>query len=123
MSKGFGKGLHQLGEEGVVQVFWPQVGPREPILGAVGELQLEVFKHRLQIEYKVEVVLQRKGFSRARWLRSINAELTELLPEVVRDESDRPVALFNSQFEIDYALKRYDGLELLEHPPSEEDKV
>ena len=42
LDKGFGKGLEQLGEEGVVQVFWPRFGAREPILGAVGELQLVI---------------------------------------------------------------------------------
>ncbi len=123
MSKGFTKGLHQLGEEGVVQVFWPRTGAREPILGAVGELQLEVFKHRLEMEYGTEIVIERKPYERARWLRGVTSELLTLLPMVVLDESTRPVALFKSEFEIDYAVKRYEGLELLEHPPSEEDKA
>ncbi|HLQ36597.1 MAG TPA: peptide chain release factor 3, partial [Planctomycetota bacterium] len=57
MAKGFGKGLLQLGEEGVVQVFWPRHGAREPVLGAVGELQLEVFQWRLQNEYATEIRL------------------------------------------------------------------
>ena len=123
MKKGFDKGLTQLGEEGVVQVFWPRTGPREPILGAVGELQLEVFQSRLSIEYGVEIVMTRKGYTRARWMGSVTPELLELLPMVVHDESGRPVALFNSEFEIGYARERYDALELLEHPPSEEDRA
>ncbi len=123
MSKGFGKGLHQLGEEGVVQVFWPRTGPREPFLGVVGELQLDVFRHRLEAEYGVEIAVTRKSWSRARWLRSVTDSLLELLPMVVQDESGRPVALFQSDFEIDYALGRYEGLELLEHPPAEEDRA
>ena len=57
------------------------------------------------------------------WLRELNDELEALLPRVVDDESRRPVALFNSDFEIDYACQRYEGLELLEHPPSEEEKA
>ena len=123
MSKGFNKGLQQLGEEGVVQIFWPRHGAREPFLGAVGELQLEVFTYRLNDEYGVEVKLDRKGFTRARWMHHTTPELLDLLPMVVKDESGRPVALFNSDFEIRYALERYKGLELLEHPPSEEDKA
>src|SRR5690606_23472484 len=71
MSKGFGKGLEQLGEEGVVQVFWPRVGAREPILGAIGELQLQVFQARLESEYNVEVRLDRKAWSRARWIDNV----------------------------------------------------
>ncbi|MCA8952244.1 MAG: peptide chain release factor 3 [Planctomycetes bacterium] len=121
MSKGFGKGLAQLGEEGVVQVFWPRVGAREPILGAVGELQLQVFEARLESEYGVDLRLDRKPWTRARWVQNVTPEVLEILPMVVRDESDRYVALFNSEFEIDYAKSRYKGLELYDHPPAEED--
>jgi len=39
----------------------------------------------------------------------------------VKDEVGRLVALFNSDFEIEYAKSRYKGLELLEAPPAEED--
>ncbi len=122
MSKGFAKGLEQLGEEGVVQVFWPRHGAREPVLGAIGELQLEVFKYRLESEYNVEIRMDRKGYTRARWMKGVTDELLDLLPMVVKDESGRPVALFHSDFEIRYALERYKGLELLEAPPSEEEK-
>ena len=121
MSKGFRKALTQLAEEGVVQVFFPRVGVREPILGAIGELQLEVFKHRLESEYNVVIRMDRKSYRRARWMVSTTQNLLDLLPMVVLDESNRPVALFNSDFEITYALERYEDLQLLEHPPSEEE--
>ena len=121
MAKGFSKGLLQLGEEGVVQIFWPRHGAREPVLGAVGELQLQVFQARLESEYNVELRLDRKGWSRARWVKNVTDEVLEILPMVVKDEACRFVALFNSDFEIDYAKSRYQGLELLETPPSEED--
>lgn len=121
MAKGFSKGLTQLGEEGVVQIFWPRIGAREPVLGAIGELQLEVFQTRLEVEYGVSLRLDRKGWTRARWVKDVTDEVIEILPMVVKDEADRFVALFNSDFEIDYAKSRYEGLELLETPPSEED--
>ncbi|MCR9247955.1 MAG: peptide chain release factor 3, partial [bacterium] len=121
MSKGFGKGLLQLGEEGVVQVFWPRVGAREPILGAIGELQLQVFESRLEAEYNVSLRLDRKPWSRARWVENVTDEVLQILPMVVKDEADRYVALFNSEFEIDYAKSQYAGLELFDHPPAEED--
>ena len=121
MSKSFGKGLAQLGEEGVVQTFWPRHGAREAILGVVGELQLEVFKWRLENEYNVELRLDRKPWTRARWVLNVTDEVLEILPMVVKDEAGRFVALFHSDFEIDYAKSRYKGLELLEHPPSEEE--
>jgi peptide chain release factor 3 len=118
--KGFQKGLAQLGEEGVVQVFWPRTGAREPILGAVGELQLEVFEWRMESEYSVQLRIERKPYTRARWLAHTTPELLELLPMVVRDEAGRPVALFASEFEIDYAKSRYKELELRETPSEEE---
>ena len=121
MSKGFRKGLAQLGEEGVVQIFFPRAGVRDPILGAVGELQLEVFKQRLESEYGVVARMDRKGYTRARWMVSTSPNLLTMLPMVVVDEAGRPVALFNSEFEITYALDRYDDLQLLDHPPTEEE--
>ncbi len=122
MSKSFGKGLAQLAEEGVVQVFWPRIGPREPILGVIGELQLEVFKWRLENEYNVALRVDRKGWTRARWIQNVSDEVLEVLNMVVKDEADRFVALFNSDFEIDYAKSRYKDLELLEQPPTEEER-
>jgi len=121
MSKGFHKGLEQLGEEGVVQVFWPRSGGREPILGVVGELQLEVFQWRLAYEYNVQIRMERRPWTRARWLVQVDDELLGVLNMVVKDEAGRFVALFNSDFEIEYAKSRYKNLELLENPPAEED--
>ena len=83
MAKGFGKALEQLGEEGVVQVFWPRHGAREPVLGAVGELQLEVFQWRLENEYGVDLRLDRKAWTRARWIKNVTDELIDVLPMVV----------------------------------------
>lgn len=40
---------------------------------------------------------------------------------VVKDEAGRFVALFHSDFEIDYAKSRYKDLSLLDHPPAEEE--
>jgi peptide chain release factor 3 len=120
--KGFQKGLRQLGEEGVVQIFWPRTGAREPILGAVGELQLEVFSWRMESEYNVLLRTERKPYTRARWLARVTPELLEQLPVVVQDEAGRPVALFASDFEIDYARSRYRDLQLREAPTEEEEE-
>ena len=50
--KQFRKGLSQLDEEGVVQVLRdPDIGDTAPILAAVGQLQFEVFAHRLEAEF------------------------------------------------------------------------
>ena len=53
------KGLEQLAQEGTIQLYRPPDGrERRPMLGAVGQLQLEVVKYRLASEYDVEVRLE-----------------------------------------------------------------
>ncbi len=51
------QGLAQLGEEGAIQVFRPDVGG-PMLLGAVGQLQFEVVQHRLKAEYDADVRLE-----------------------------------------------------------------
>ena len=56
--KAFGKGLAQLEEEGAIQVLYAFESTRtEPILGAVGQLQFEVVRARLESEYNVKTIL------------------------------------------------------------------
>jgi peptide chain release factor 3 len=56
--KQFQQGLQQLGDEGVVQIYVdPKVGIQTPIAAAVGQLQYEVFTHRMANEFGVEVGL------------------------------------------------------------------
>jgi len=61
------KGLHQLGEEGAVQVFEPLVDTNL-LIGAVGQLQFEVVAHRLKAEYGVDAMFERAGIHTARWV-------------------------------------------------------
>ena len=54
--KSFHKGIEQLVQEGAIQLYKNyQTG--EYMLGAVGQLQFEVFKHRMEGEYNAEVVM------------------------------------------------------------------
>ena len=66
------KALDDLAEEGVIQVFYPEIGAQW-IVGVVGQLQLEVLVSRLEAEYKVEAVLEPAPFDTARWLRGSDA--------------------------------------------------
>ena len=61
------KALDDLSEEGVIQVFYPEIGANH-IVGVVGQLQLEVLIARLEAEYKVEAALEQAPFDTARWL-------------------------------------------------------
>jgi peptide chain release factor 3 len=63
------KGLEELAEEGAVQLFFDREGlERDPVLGAVGVLQLEVTQYRLTSEYGVSVSFDRLPFELARWV-------------------------------------------------------
>jgi len=62
-------GLTQLGEEGAIQVFRPEMGG-PLLLGAVGQLQFEVVAQRLKTEYGVEARLMPSRYSLARWITS-----------------------------------------------------
>ncbi len=70
-SKQLNKGLHQLAEEGAVQLFKP-LGNNDNILGAVGLLQFEVIMSRLKDEYSVDALYEPVEFHTARWLTSEN---------------------------------------------------
>jgi peptide chain release factor 3 len=66
-SKQLRTGLAQLGEEGAIQVFRPHAGGAL-LLGAVGQLQLEVVAHRLKHEYGVDARLAPTRYKYARWV-------------------------------------------------------
>jgi peptide chain release factor 3 len=68
-SKQLRTGLAQLGEEGAIQVFRPATGGAL-LLGAVGQLQLEVVAHRLRHEYGVHARLTPARYRHARWVTS-----------------------------------------------------
>ncbi|HYL26832.1 MAG TPA: peptide chain release factor 3 [Candidatus Nitrosotalea sp.] len=103
--KSFGKGISQLREEGAVQVFYPWGTPRtEPILGAVGELQFEVAKYRLESEYNVETRFEGLPYTLALHVEGEPSELASAhLPsnaKLVEDWAGRPVILFESEWSV-----------------------
>ena len=63
------KGLLQLTDEGVAQLF-TQFGATKKIIGCVGELQFEVIQYRLLHEYGASVVFNSLPFYKACWLDS-----------------------------------------------------
>jgi len=67
-SKQLEKGLSQLSEEGAVQLF-KRYHSNERILGAVGMLQFEVVKFRLEDEYDVRGDFSSHQFIGMRWLK------------------------------------------------------
>ncbi len=63
------KGLLQLTDEGVAQLF-TQFGGNKKIIGCVGELQFEVIQYRLLHEYGASVQFNSLPFYKACWLTS-----------------------------------------------------
>jgi peptide chain release factor 3 len=103
--KSFGKGIAQLREEGAVQVFYPLGSTRtEPILAAVGELQFEVAKYRLEAEYNVKTLFSTLPFSLARHVTGDGDAIARAqLPSnarLVEDWDGRPAALFESEWSL-----------------------
>src|SRR6201999_1009216 len=68
------KALEGLAEEGVTQLFRPELGS-DFIVGAVGQLQFEVMADRLQNEYQLDVVFEASPYNEARWLTGAKADL------------------------------------------------
>ncbi len=63
------KGLLQLTDEGVAQMF-TQFGGNKKIIGCVGELQFEVIQYRLLQEYGASVQMNSLPFYKACWITS-----------------------------------------------------
>jgi peptide chain release factor 3 len=63
------KGLVQLTDEGVAQLF-TQFGGNRKIIGCVGELQFEVIQYRLLHEYGASVQFNTLPFYKACWITS-----------------------------------------------------
>ena len=114
-SKQLDKGIRQLTEEGVAQVFYTPVGNRK-IVGTVGELQFEVIKYRLENEYGAKCEFQPKNYFKACWLTSDNEEkLMEFKrikgQEVVKDKDGLDVFLAPSPFMLDMERQNYPDIE------------
>ncbi len=115
-SKSFRKGIEQLGEEGVVQIFSDAHQSPIPLVAAVGELQLQVFQSRMESEYNEIINLERLPFTRTRWLGS-DVEPSSSSMTYAFDERGRKVILFRSDWEMNYHAQQTKGLILLESPP------
>jgi peptide chain release factor 3 len=104
------KALDDLSEEGVIQVFYPEIGSNW-IIGVVGQLQLDVLLSRLDAEYKVAAALEPSPYDTARWLGGAPADVkafTDLNKgALAKDRDGNPVFLAKSAWEVGYVADRY----------------
>jgi peptide chain release factor 3 len=70
-AKHLDKGLRQLSEEGATQLFI-RTATGEKMLGAVGALQFEVVKFRLEDEYNVNADYEGTPFNGVRWVKFVD---------------------------------------------------
>jgi peptide chain release factor 3 len=103
------KALDDLSEEGVIQVFYPEIGAQW-VVGVVGQLQLDVLVSRLEAEYKVEAALEPAPFATARWLKGSEAALKGFADfnraNLAKDRDGDPVFMAKSAWDVNYQVER-----------------
>jgi peptide chain release factor 3 len=105
------QGLAQLGEEGAIQVFRPEIGGNM-LLGAVGQLQFEVVQHRLKSEYDCDVRLEGCQYTGARWITADTPaelrEFTNAYPQRMSLDAAGTLAyLCTSPYDVRLAQERF----------------
>ena len=105
------QGLAQLGEEGAIQVFRPEIGG-PMLLGAVGQLQFEVVQHRLKAEYDADIRLEGCQYTGARWITADTpAELREFVnaypARMALDAANTLAYLCTSPYDVRLAQERF----------------
>jgi peptide chain release factor 3 len=95
------KGLTQLMEEGVAQLFTYELGKRK-VVGVVGALQFEVIQFRLKNEYSATVQFAPQNIYKACWISSKDPKkLAEFIDSkqrhIARDKDDKLVFMAESR--------------------------
>ncbi len=110
-SKQFQKGLEQLMNEGVAQLFVNQFNNRR-IVGTVGQLQFEVIQYRLENEYNAKCRWEPARLHKACWVESDNDEELENFKKrkyqyMAKDKDGRDVFLADSGYVLDMAQQDF----------------
>jgi peptide chain release factor 3 len=113
-SKQLDKGVYQLMDEGVAQLFIQQPGNRK-IIGTVGELQFDVIKFRLEHEYGAQCIFQNLNYFKAYWVTSNDPkELADFVHKkssyLAMDKEGAPVFLAESEWALRMFKDTYPGL-------------
>ncbi len=114
-AKQLDKGIRQLSDEGVAQLFLRQQG-NVKIVGTVGEMQFEVIKFRLLHEYGAECDLQSLNIYKAFWFTSKNIEQYERFlafqnPHIAYDKDDHPVFFAEGTWSFNIAQEMFPEIE------------
>ena len=120
-TKQLDKGIRQLTDEGVAQLFTQQPGNKK-VVGCVGELQFEVISYRLEHEYGAKCAFQQIQAHKACWLTSTDqAALDQFMrmksQQIVQDKDGNPVFMAPSGYMLD--LEKRNNPEITFHTTSE----
>jgi peptide chain release factor 3 len=113
-AKQLNKGIDQLMDEGVAQLF-TMVQNNRKVIGTVGALQYEVIQYRLEHEYGAKCTYENYPAYKACWIESRdNEQLAEfsILKNryLAKDKYDQLVFLADSSFSLNMAQEKFDGL-------------
>ncbi|HAJ02570.1 MULTISPECIES: peptide chain release factor 3 [unclassified Brevundimonas] len=114
------KALDGLAEEGVTQLFRPEIGA-DFIVGAVGQLQFEVMADRLGEEYGLDVIFEPSPYAEARWIApaegATRADVEDFMgkyrPQMAGDLDSDPVFLAKTSWETGYVTERFPKVRFL----------
>ena len=113
-SKQLNKGIEQLMDEGVAQLFTNQFNGRK-IIGTVGQLQFEVIQYRLENEYNAKCRWEPISLYKACWIESDDeAELENFKRRkyqyMAKDRDGRDVFLADSGYVLQMAQQDFKGI-------------
>jgi len=122
--KPFRKGLEHLLSENIIQAFRlnSPTHQNKILLGAVGMLQFDVLKYRLQSEYGADSYIETMSWKVLRWVQCDLSDdlLTDLLPyesAIAFDENLRRVVLFTSDWGMEHFAAKHQEKLTLSHSP------
>lgn len=109
------KGISQLTDEGVAQLFVKQPG-KVKIIGTVGELQFEVIQFRLLNEYGASCSFHPLRYFKACWFTSsekqtIDKFLSSKHQNITYDKDNRPVFMAESDWHLKMTQQAYPSIE------------
>jgi peptide chain release factor 3 len=104
------KGLAQLSEEGATQLFIRR-HTNEKMLGAVGALQFEVVKFRLEDEYGVDAIYEPVSYAGVRWLKFTDKKQEEKFAQdyssvIMVDKDDRICFAVRTEWDLRLAQEK-----------------
>ncbi len=113
-SKQLAKGIEQLMDEGVAQLFVNQFNGRK-IIGTVGQLQFEVIQYRLEHEYNAKCRWEPLSLYKACWIESDNEAQLEAFKKrkyqfMAKDREGRDVFLADSNYVLQMAQSDFEHI-------------